>query len=438
MPDFSRQNHFLFFSRTPLVVWYIASGIWVGLFLSALLPTACGAVRPPNRTAEIPVVSLSQNSGELYSLVNGFHGTTASKRTPYQDALAAAEESKYGQIQLASGNFTHNPQNPNLTKIKRETIEPSDSPSLSFRDQPSQIPPQPLGSTPFQGEKQQATRPIRSNTDQRPRPLNPNQIETVRYGRDFTDSIFSEAEEPEELQFAPFAETYPEENSNELVRETMNLEESWEEPGSTSSTTPNARSALSDFSDHASDLNLLSRTLPEQKEKKGEQLAFSPVGPQLMPLVSVLGSLCLVLGAFFLFVLLMKKVGPKNGGNLPKDALENIGRYPLNPKLQLNLIRLGNRLILVAVTPDGGVETISEIESPDEVAHILAQCRKLDPNGSQAQFKSVLNEFAQEKSSSGFFGPSDPKRKTNTTPTLSSLLAGGLQEGNLRYGGIYG
>ena len=178
--------------------------------------------------------------------------------------------------------------------------------------------------------------------------------------------------------------------------------------------------------------------LPDPKEESKGKLAFASGGSQVMPLLSVLGSLCLVLGAFFAFVLLLKKVGPKNGGNLPKEALENVGRYALNQKLQLNLIRLGNRLILVAITPDGAVETISEIDSKDEVTQILGMCRKLDPNGSQTQFREVLNEFEQEKTPGGFFGPSDPKRKTNATPTLSSLLAGGLRESDQRSGGLYG
>ena len=477
MPDFSRQNRFSFFSRIPLVASCIASGVWIGLFLLVLPPTTSGAVRKPDRIADIPVVSLPRTSGELHSLASGLNGATAPLRTPYRDALqgaqAAAGENQYGQIRLASGNVPYpsqNPQNTGLTRIQTETVEPSDSPTLWFRDQPSQISSQPLSSVPAQAAMQQTTRPIRPNTDQRPRqlrPLNPNLIEPVRYGRrDFTEPVFSE-DDLEDLQFPSSAETDPEENfgennrrpTKELVSEAMDFDELWEEPGTASSTTNSGanssnhlRSDLSDFSDNSGDLDLLSRALPEQKEKSGEKLTFSPVGAQLMPVLSVMGSLCLVLGAFFLFVLFLKKVGPKHSGNLPGEALENIGRYPLNQKLQLNLIRLGSRLILVAVTPDGGVETITEIENPDEVAEILTQCRKLDPNGSQAQFKAVLDEFAQEKSPGGFFGPADPKRKTNTAPSLSSLLAGGLQSignasignastGNANHrqsGGVYG
>ncbi|MCL2305114.1 MAG: flagellar biosynthetic protein FliO [Planctomycetaceae bacterium] len=391
MPDFFRKPVFFRFFRIPLLV----SGVWVCLLLQVF-------------GAEIPVVSVPRNSSELHSLANAFNATSAVRKTPYQNALAAAEGNEYGQILLVTGNAP-------------QVAKPSGPSSLSFREQPSQVAPRPLSSTPFQPEAQ-TTRPIRP-IDQKPRRLNPNRIESVRYVGGFADLDIAEEQPIEELQPAPITET----DSGEL--ETV-----LEEPVGFSRHDP----YLETQENPSDESDLLRQVFPERKEKSEGKLTLLPVGTQLMPVLSVLGSLCLVLGAFFLFVLFLKKVGPKNGGNLPREALENVGRYPLNPKLQLNLIRLGNRLILVAVTPDGGVETISEIESPDEVAQILAQCRKLDPNGSQAQFKSVLDEFAQEKSPGGFFGPNDSKRRNSTAPTLSSLLAGGLQEANLRGGGIYG
>jgi len=435
MPDFSRQK--------PI----FASSIWGCLFLLAFPQTAIRAAHVVSgtvRTADIPIVYVPQNSGELHTLAEGFTATAAPKRTPLRDILAAVKEkeSESGQIQLVSGN------SPNPLRITAETVKPPGSSSLSFQQQPSRAKAQPLGSIPFREEKQ-STRPIPQSTLQKakPLPIKSNQIATVS-GINSADSAFSHAEIDEEqtleeLHFVPITETdsaedfdeseYERRFAGDLFPESMDLDE----PMSFSRRDPYSETQDS-VADHSDDSDLLSRALPERKEKGEGKLTFMPVGSQLMPLLSVLGSLCLVLGAFFMFVLFMKKVGPKTGGNLPREALENVGRYPLNQKLQLNLIRLGNRLILVAVTPDGGVETISEIESPDEVAQILAQCRKLDPNGSQAQFKTVLDEFAQEKNHGGFFGPNDPKRKTNATPTLSSLLAGGLRGSNQQSGGIYG
>lgn len=159
-------------------------------------------------------------------------------------------------------------------------------------------------------------------------------------------------------------------------------------------------------------------------EKPGRRLELGSTG-DAFPVLTVLGGLCIVLASFFLFVLFMRRVNPKMQSQLPKEAFENIGRFALNPKLQLNLLRLGNRLILVAVTQEGTVETIAEVDNPDEVVQILGICRKLDRNSSTVQFQSVLDEFAREKTTGGFLGPELTNRSAKgSSSTLASLLAG--------------
>lgn len=237
-----------------------------------------------------------------------------------------------------------------------------------------------------------------------------------------SNSTYSSYEKPGDLE-EDFVENYDEESWESEIREEGIAENS---------------GSFSDRFDYSlgGTASIMDKELigPKEKIEEGKMKIASF---DFMPVVSVLGSLSLVLGAFFLFMFFLKKVGPKTGGNLPREALESIGRFALNPKLQLNLIRLGNRLILVAITQDGVVEPISEIDNPDEVAQILAMCRKLDPNSSLAQFQSVLNEFAEEKAPGGFFGTNDPKRKKQSAPSLSSLLSGGLQNPNQRKGGYY-
>ncbi|MGL6227511.1 MAG: flagellar biosynthetic protein FliO [Thermoguttaceae bacterium] len=159
-------------------------------------------------------------------------------------------------------------------------------------------------------------------------------------------------------------------------------------------------------------------------EKQGRRLELGSTG-DAFPVLTVLGGLCIVLASFFIFVLFMRRVNPKMQSQLPKEAFENIGRFALNPKLQLNLLRLGNRLILVAVTQEGTVETIAEVNNPDEVVQILGICRKLDRNSSTTQFQSVLDEFAREKTTGGFLGPELTNRSAKgSSSTLANLLAG--------------
>lgn len=138
-------------------------------------------------------------------------------------------------------------------------------------------------------------------------------------------------------------------------------------------------------------------SLDGKSEKTGKKLSRPALTDSIAPLVSVVGSLLIVLSAFFILVYLMKKVSPKGVRNLPKDVFENLGRTQLTQKIQLNLLRLGNRLLLVSVTADG-VQALTEVTEPDEVVPLLGLCRQLDKNSSTEVFRQALAKFSTDES----------------------------------------
>lgn len=184
--------------------------------------------------------------------------------------------------------------------------------------------------------------------------------------------------------------------------------------------------------------NLLHQAIGFKSEPSGKGKMERPkFSGSIAPLVSVFGSLLVVLSAFLILVLLFKKVSPKGNRVLPKEAFEDLGRTFLTQKLQLHLLRLGNRLILVSVTPDG-VSPITEVTDPDEVVPLLGMCRKLDTNSSSALFRKTLSNFAGEDAQSGYFGvDSDAKTPVKSKSSvdlysdpdesLAVLLASGLK-----------
>ncbi|MGL4942071.1 MAG: flagellar biosynthetic protein FliO [Thermoguttaceae bacterium] len=142
--------------------------------------------------------------------------------------------------------------------------------------------------------------------------------------------------------------------------------------------------------------------------------------PDVTKLVTVLGSLILVIGLFFLFSLFLKKVSPHATRTLPKEVFENLGRAALSTKIQLQLLRLGNRLVLVSVTADG-TNTVTEITDPDEVMQVLGMCRRLDSTSSTNAFRHVLNGADTE------YAPrANTVKPHRANDSLASLLAGGL------------
>ena len=137
----------------------------------------------------------------------------------------------------------------------------------------------------------------------------------------------------------------------------------------------------------------------EQKAEKAEKSKGSGFGllpTSAGPTMTVLSSLAIVLGVFFVLVWLMKRATPRQGGLLPAEVFEKLGSVPLSPKMQLQLFRLGGKLVLVSVTPDG-MEPVAEVTDPDEVIHLIGLCRQSDPKSASAAFRQVLKQYTGDK-----------------------------------------
>ena len=133
--------------------------------------------------------------------------------------------------------------------------------------------------------------------------------------------------------------------------------------------------------------------------------------PELTPLFSVGGSLFIVIAAFFLLATLLRKVSPKGNRPLPKEAFECLGRYYLTQKHQLQVLRLGSRIVLVSVMPDG-VSTLAEITDPDEAVSFLGLCRRLDHNSATEMFQKTISGMSEEELSRPHSRPVVTRRKT--------------------------
>ena len=120
------------------------------------------------------------------------------------------------------------------------------------------------------------------------------------------------------------------------------------------------------------------------------------VKPELAPVLSVGGSLLIVIAAFFLLAVLLRKVSPKGNRPLPKEAFECLGRYFLTQKHQLQVLRMGNRIVLVSVMPDS-VSTLAEMTDPDETVAFLGLCRRLDENSATEMFRKTIANMSEDE-----------------------------------------
>ncbi len=129
-------------------------------------------------------------------------------------------------------------------------------------------------------------------------------------------------------------------------------------------------------------------------KKQAEQQSVTPQG--FPSAVTVIGSLAVVLGVFFLVAWGLRRASPRAAGILPGEVFETLGRAPMDGRQQVHLLRCGNKLLLVSVTP-AGAETLTEITDPMEVDRLAGLCQQANPNSSTAAFRQVFGQFAPRR-----------------------------------------
>jgi flagellar biogenesis protein FliO len=116
------------------------------------------------------------------------------------------------------------------------------------------------------------------------------------------------------------------------------------------------------------------------------------------------GGLAIVVGLFLVSMWLMRGSGvaKRGGGTLPPEAFAVLGRAPLTAQSFAQLLRLGNKLVLVAVAADGA-QPLAEVTDPAEVDRLVGLCAKTAPHGPSAEFQQVLEQLSREPAR-GFLG----------------------------------
>ena len=112
--------------------------------------------------------------------------------------------------------------------------------------------------------------------------------------------------------------------------------------------------------------------------------------------------LAIVVGLFLIAMWLMRRGSPKGNGLLPAEAFAMLGRAPLTAQSFAHLLRVGNKLVLVAVSTDGA-QPLTEVTDPMEVDRLTGLCASGSGYGPSAEFQQVLAQLAKEPAR-GFLG----------------------------------
>lgn len=105
--------------------------------------------------------------------------------------------------------------------------------------------------------------------------------------------------------------------------------------------------------------------------------------------LALVGSLVLVVGAFLVVVWALRRASPAGSAVLPAEVFETLGRAPLANRQQAVMLRLGNKLLLVALSATDA-RTLAEITDTAEVDRLAELCRQTRPRSAATAFRHVL------------------------------------------------
>ncbi len=124
--------------------------------------------------------------------------------------------------------------------------------------------------------------------------------------------------------------------------------------------------------------------------------------PKMESFTTAGAGLAIVVGLFLVCAWMLRRNGPKPTSPLPREAVAVLGRVPLAARNFAHLLQVGNKLVLVAITPDG-VAPITEITDPVEVQRLRGLCLRNQKQSTTAEFHDVLEQLSKEPAS-GFLG----------------------------------
>jgi flagellar biogenesis protein FliO len=143
----------------------------------------------------------------------------------------------------------------------------------------------------------------------------------------------------------------------------------------------------------------------ETSASTGAARRLAEYGVPVQSLYTILCALAIVIGAFLLFAWALKR-GAKMAarrGQLPTEVVSVLGRVPLAAKQFAELLRVGNKLVLISLTPTGA-ETITEVTDPAEVDRLVGLCQQNNPFSTTQAFEQVFQQMSAEAAPVGFLG----------------------------------
>jgi flagellar biogenesis protein FliO len=118
---------------------------------------------------------------------------------------------------------------------------------------------------------------------------------------------------------------------------------------------------------------------------------------------TLVGGLAVCIGSFLLFVWATRRAVPPGLAPLPEEVFEPLGRASLSGRHQLQLVRLGRKVVLLCVSPTGAT-ALAELSDDDEVTRLTGLCRQSRSGSATSSFREAIGDFSRESAATGWLG----------------------------------
>jgi flagellar protein FliO/FliZ len=143
--------------------------------------------------------------------------------------------------------------------------------------------------------------------------------------------------------------------------------------------------------------------IPSESIPTAASRTLPSLAPQWESIGTTVSALGVVIGFFLICAWLVRRGTRKSSAALPRDVVSVLGRVPLAARNVAQLLRVGNKLVLVSLTP-AGAETLTEVTDPAEVDRLVGLCHQSDPHSTTKAFEQVFRQLSIEPAQEGFLG----------------------------------
>lgn len=140
-----------------------------------------------------------------------------------------------------------------------------------------------------------------------------------------------------------------------------------------------------------------------QKKQDSASIDLGFIEMPVDSVTMVVAALATVVGLFLLLAWVMRRSMPKSAQSLPSEVVEVIGRLNLANRQVVQMVRFGNKLVLLNVSGES-IDPIAEITDPEEVNRLLGLCEQNNPRSASAAFSEVFDRLSREPARPGFLG----------------------------------